>query len=146
MSLDYTLTKIKDYETVCWEVDEHPENAGFEGMFSRSRYDKDDGTHMVMKYETHLLVFATMEVGIGQLTEASLQEFWVRLSIMERMFGAHLRQKDPVTGEWTPKYYTYDEVKQHIGLSTNVSYVSPTKWNTQIMKRLREDTLKSVPR
>lgn len=73
------------------------------------------------------LVWATMAIGIGVITEENAQEFYSRLSLLEKVTGAS-RFKD---GE--PLYFTPDDVKRFIGLTTNVfPKWSKTKFKTHI--------------
>ena len=60
------------------------------------------------------LIFATMYIGIDQITEGNAWRFWVRLNAWERCVG-HL----VVTGEGTPYSITIEDVRNHIGLRTN---------------------------
>jgi hypothetical protein len=100
MSLDWNLTKIKDYETVCW-VD--PETVGSPARGIWTYNDQDKALNPV----TYSIIWGTMAVGIGQIKESNLDEFFTRLHIWESVTG-----KDNKT--------TYEQLKQHIGLNTNV--------------------------
>lgn len=139
MSLDYNLTKIKDYMTVCYEIDTNPEADGFEGLISRTRFT-EDGVQYVMKWTTHLLIFATMSLGLGTITAANVDKVWCRMYTYERMFGA-FRLKRTEDGKQEPHYYTYDEIVQHIGLITNVSAETDMAWNRHMMGILQRDAL-----
>lgn len=67
---------------------------------------------------TEALIWATMAVGIGEITEKTADDFYDRLSIYERLFGPLLRQYDP---KGAPKsFIKREDVLRHIGLKTNV--------------------------
>lgn len=138
MSLDYNLRGIDNYETTCFKPDEHPEAGEFEGMFGRHRYEQD-GKHYVMNWELHALLFLTMRIGMGTITNQNIDEFWRRLFIVERSEGAFLYTHDPETKVRKPCYLTYADLLRYRGLVTNVSYVPPRKWNVHQMETLSKD-------
>jgi len=104
MSLDYNFTKIKDRDL---------SDAG------RACLDS--------------LVWATMFLGMDEITDRNKDEFYIRLRIHERMFGP-LRRK-----EEEEIFSTYEEVCRNVGLSTNASTFTNLQFNTRVMKRLREE-------
>lgn len=55
MSLDWNLSKIKNNKEVCWK-------------------------NGIMKAETHELIYSTIAVGIGEITEKNWREFLARLN------------------------------------------------------------------
>lgn len=107
MSLNYDLSKIKDYETVCWIPDlEHP---------SRDK---------MMNPVTEQIIFSCLSTGIGEITEANWEEWWVREWIWNKAHGYAM-------------HLTPDNVKAHIGLTTNVfPKESQTKWNKKIIEAM----------
>lgn len=68
------------------------------------------------------IVFATMAIGIGHITEKNWQEFAARLRM------------SPIDG------IADADVKHYIGLRTNVSYEPTAKW----LKRMYENHLSDV--
>lgn len=60
------------------------------------------------------LIFATMAVGMGEITEDNAQEFYTRLSFWEKVNGAYR------FGDGEALYFTPEDVKRFIGLRTNV--------------------------
>lgn len=68
---------------------------------------------------TQALIFSTMAVGIGHLTTERLDEFHWRLQVWEKLHGFEL----------TPR----EVVIQHIGLRTNVSYETHSKWRKRTL-------------
>lgn len=73
---------------------------------------------------TEALIWATLSVGIGQITERNFEVFHGRLSLIERLNGSFLLQGGD------QRYITLEEVKRHIGLWTNATFgIEPkTKW------------------
>ena len=85
---------------------------------------------------THCLIFATMSVGMGSITEKNAKEFFTRLSMHETAFGAFRRD-----GEGKPTPFTFDEVKAHIGLRTNVSEEANAAFNKRLASNMRRDAV-----
>jgi hypothetical protein len=81
------------------------------------------------------IVFATMAVGIGHITEANWRTFYARLHMHESVHGG-MR----FSGEGKRVLYTADDVRKFVGLRTNVSNEADTKW----AKRFYEGILSDV--
>ena len=68
------------------------------------------------------LIFATMAVDMGQITEDNWTEFYARININERLFGTLRSSREK--GE---HFFTPDEIKCAIGLETNATFDSAGK-------------------
>jgi hypothetical protein len=68
---------------------------------------------------TETPIWATIPVGINQITHSNYEKFWVRLSAIEHAFGSYL--KEVQRDELVERFITLAEIKQHIGLGTNAS-------------------------
>jgi hypothetical protein len=101
MSLDWSIENIPDYKEVCWI----------------------DGK---MNPVTSALVFATMGVGLGSITERNAEEFGWRLALWQRLFNPLL--VEVVDDEFVAKDLTIDDVRAHVGLHTNVSDETRPRW------------------
>lgn len=123
MSLDWSLTEIKDYETLCWIAP--PEGDAGQG-------DK------VLNPVTNTIIWATMAVGIGHLTENRAEEFHDRLTFIERLFGPMSKKLDE-EGKIVGLPITLDDVKAHIGLRTNVPYERNTNWAPRMLTSWQVD-------
>lgn len=108
MSLDWDVTKIKNHKELVWR--------------------EDDSINPV----SEMLIFATMFVGINKITEKNWKEFLTRLWMSQRIGGAMLRQRNKETGEISDRPLDIQDVKDHIGLSTNASPMT----RAQFFKRL----------
>lgn len=101
MSLNYDLSKIKDFAEI--QTDEAwPTTQG--------------------------MIFTTMGVGIGQLTEKNWKVFYARQHVLATLHGAY-------------DAFTPEQVKRYIGLHTNATFQdeTPAHWNKRIMEsRLTE--------
>jgi len=67
---------------------------------------------------TQAMVFATIGVGIGAVTEANWQEFYARMKL-----GYY----------WNDAEITPDVVRRYIGMRTNVSFETRAKWLKRVM-------------
>lgn len=126
MSLNWNLGRIKDWETVCQVV-----------------ADTDDRMNGVKAGDellapvTRSLIWATMAVDLGSITEANAGEFFARLRTIEATGDAFLRraerQDDPAN------WITLAEVRAHIGLSTNVTTQRAGAWWKRTAERMEGD-------
>lgn len=107
MSLDWSIEDVRDYK----EIAPTTKN-GIEGE------------------KTHSLIWATLSVGIGVLNESTLDEFWMRLSAIEQRDGSYMRKY--VTDEsgevLVDVPFKREDLVRRIGLRTNVSNITHTKW------------------
>lgn len=113
MSLTWDLTKIKDYKELCWipdTVEGNPEQVRINPV-------------------TESLIWTTITVGMGFIEEKNLDEFAYRLFFYEQAFGASLYR------EGKDRFITYEEIKAHIGLRTNVY---PTETRAKWEKRMKD--------
>jgi len=112
MPLNYDYSKVKE-STKVWEPD---------GTFD------DEGNplgHMPDVLNT--LIWATMSVGMSEITEDNWKDFYTRMKIMGKDRSLLRRDKN---GEFTVPISS-QEVKDHIGLMTNAS----TLTKLQFLKR-----------
>lgn len=94
MSLDFKLTEIKDYETVCYDGDQ-------------------------MNPKTEAIIWMTMFTKVGWgLTEDNIEEFIARATMYEKMRGAVLQM--PEGDRLAPMPLTREDMLAHVGLWTNV--------------------------
>ena len=82
---------------------------------------------------TEAMIWATMAVGIGRITERNAEEFARRIALFETAHGALRSNADG------PIYITLDEVRLHIGLSTNVADTSRAAWDKRFARGLLEN-------
>lgn len=69
---------------------------------------------------TDTLIWATMIVGMREITEANAAEFYARLHIFESLNGSLVFSFDE-NGERQPHFITPEDVMKRIGLRTNAS-------------------------
>lgn len=121
MSLDWDITRIKDYETLCW--------VPAPGPLNRSQGVVTNDQSQMLNPVTHALIFATMSVGWGEITEQNYQDWYLRYRMWELCVGGF---NDGIT-------ISLRDVHKHVGLRTNVfPKVTDTVFNKRIAGRLRE--------
>lgn len=84
--------------------------------------------------ETKGLIFGSMAVGIGNITETNCSEWYARWKMYERFDDFFLYSK--FDGQNTSYIYlSPDVLVKHINLSTNVGYESSSNWVKRFVKR-----------
>lgn len=144
MSLNYELNKIKNWQEVTQKkvdpsVTQEEINRAI--MHGASYYyeEDDEGNKTYTSYMnpiTNALIWGTLGIGMGRITEANYHEFWLRLLIDDSVNGFRITEVDD-DGTRKSRSLTLEEVRDHIGLRTNVTKETKT-W--MYNKLLREAT------
>lgn len=114
MSLNFDVSKIKNYQ----EVTTAQNDAG------------EDIWHPI----TEALIWHCMGIGMGEITNANVDEFYQRSRLYSSLFGNPIQFYNEETEKYETRPFTATEIHDHIGLSTNVAYESPTKWRNRLWK------------
>jgi hypothetical protein len=112
MSLDWNLTKISNNTEVCWEKNE-------------------DGTDKLNPV-TESLIWLTMGIGMGSITEDNQSDFYCRVVMYEKLFGTMLsywKDSKKVSVPITP-----EDIHNHVGLTTNVSKDTDASFRKRIVE------------
>lgn len=112
MSLDYNLTNVRDYENLY----------------------EDAGDDMVrLNPLTEMLIFGTMIVDMGEITEKNWREFFVRFNAANQVMRVwvDIQSKKPTS-------VSADDIKRHIGLKTNVVTTSKAKFMDKLIKSVED--------
>ena len=120
MSLNWDLTNIKNAKELCW-------------------VESDEEGKVELNPITDALIWATMFVGIGRITEKTVDEFTMRLMEWEKLMGGILL--NPEGKSCMPNYM---DVLFHVGLSTNVTEMKPAKWKNKLARVLRESVQRDL--
>ena len=112
MALHYDYSKIKE-STKTWEPDEN--------------WDGDGEPLGQMTEVLHTLIWTTMSIGMGEITEENWKAFYTRMKLIGSDRSLLRRDKD---GNYTVPISS-QEVKDHIGLMTNAD----TLTKLQFLKR-----------
>jgi hypothetical protein len=139
MSLNWNIGAVNDHQITCYDrkwvenekVKEYLNAGGFMGPYwhapdtdpwMEQDYDKSKYTLLKrMNVTTHTLILAMMSIDIGTITEKNADEVFRRLSVVEQEGAFRNSQYGPVP-------FTLEEVKAHIGLTTNVATLTKAKW------------------
>lgn len=131
MSLNFDLTAIPlEVRTII--ADEDCRNPHYvEGKSDpENEFDYRKGDR-IMNPVTRALIWSTLGVGIGKLTEDNLAEFAFRMKVTDGLYGKPVQEKQP-DGSWKARAFTLDELRAHVGLSTNVSFEKRVSWITRL--------------
>lgn len=115
MSLDFKLGDIKNYRELCWTD-------------SQLGHDCKQLTGL-----THALIWDTMTVGLGEVTEKNLDEWMYRLCIMDRVYPREMK-------------ITRQDLVSHIGLRTNASTFTRAAFKKKAMNMLDGEARRHVER
>ena len=108
MSLKANLTGISDWENKCCMPDK------------------------TFNPITKTIVFMTMSVGMGKITEDNWQEFWIRANLVERVSGHETLEPG--------------DIHRHVGLACNVAEESKARFKNRLVKNMRFDATKKIKR
>ena len=109
MALNWNLGDIENFKSVCWNDDES------------------------FNEETELLIFYTMNLGMGLITESNVNKFILRFRMYEVLFG--MSKWRNVDGERI-NAISDTLIRKHIGLRTNASKISDAEFNKKMLKQL----------
>jgi len=113
MSLDFDLGGIKNYKELCWT-------------------DAETGGKRLTDL-THALVWDTMVIGLGEVTEKNIDEWMYRLYIMDRAYPRDVK-------------ITRQDLVNHIGLRANASTLTRAAFKKKAMNMLDGEATRHVER
>lgn len=80
---------------------------------------------------TNALIWSTMSVGIRDITEKTIPEFYARLSVWESVVGPMFYEQDDA-GKPTERGVTLDDLRKRIGLHTNAGSMTRAEWRKNL--------------
>lgn len=83
--------------------------------------------------KTEALIFATMSIGISQITNATASEFYARIKILEGAIGSFVY----VDGE--DYLFSVSDIQRRIGLCTNGGRETRTQFLSRMLKLTMAD-------
>lgn len=120
MSLNWDLTGIRDHEEFCWRKVTDPaeianiRNNGTGWMGPAWYEDEETGEVRVMNHVTNGLIWMMMSLGCeGKITTKNVDLVVEQVAVWQFVNGAYFKK------EGKPWYITEDDVRRHVGLSTN---------------------------
>jgi len=120
MSLDWSIENIENYKELCW------------------------GENDRMNPVTEALIWAGNSIGFNNITEKNYKELYIRINMWERGVHSFLQQSNAGVRVDTP--LTLDNVRQHIGLSTNWSTMTNTQFGKHLIKSMRREAEREMGR
>jgi hypothetical protein len=87
---------------------------------------------------TKTIVFATMNVGLGSITDENAGEFYARLTILDKLMGPF------ITDDNYKSLLTPEVVIRHIGLKTNVAKESRPAWTKRVMTYVIDENARKL--
>jgi len=69
---------------------------------------------------TKYLVFKSMAIGLDKITKQNIDEWLIRISLIDELYGTTLMMKDD-KGIAKPYHITSNDLERHIGLWTNAN-------------------------
>jgi hypothetical protein len=120
MSLNWNISDIKNYKEICWK--ENP----------------DDPENNILNPITESLIFTTIGIGLNEITEDNVYDFYLRSIVSSEVYGKPIviYEED----SFHKRNYTFEEVKQHIGLKTNATNFT----NSEFMKKMLKSAAKYI--
>jgi len=104
---------------------------------------KKDVEGRTMSAVTEVMIFLTLLVGINKITEKNVKEFYQRVKEFELATGnqglIHEKRNDSLdVVNVRDRMPTFAEVERHIGLRTNANMMTKKKWNSTLVRIIRE--------
>jgi len=104
MALEYDLSRIENWQELII---------------------KDEEQHDCLNLTTDRLIWATIAVDLGEITQTNAVEFWTRMKFLEKI--RHPRYCDGLS---------LDIIRRHIGLKVNVYSMKRKEWMVKQKKAL----------
>jgi hypothetical protein len=123
MALTFDVKKVKNHKdvTTAWRI-------GNEVYLTEAEIPEGAEAIEIWHPMTEAIVFRTMAVGFGSVSEKNICEFYTRSMLFDRITDTHPLW---VRGEKT--HLTMEMLQTHIGLTTNVSDETRTAWMKRIV-------------
>ena len=113
MSLNWSIEKVRDFKElyVCEETEQ---------------------TECQLKPMTERIIFLTMELDLGDITDKNIDEWMVRLGMMKRC-------------GWAPRTeITRADIERHIGLHTNVRSTTRAGFRGKLIKHVEGEAVNEM--
>jgi len=115
MSLDWNVSNVEDFKNYCWKP-------------------TDKEGEVTLNPDTEMLIWASLAIGLGKITEDNVNEWRFRMLVKERIdqpIGYRFEKTKRIP--YTPSIET---IRRHIGLTANVGNIVRTTWMKQVMKEI----------
>jgi len=95
---------------------------------------------------TNALIWLTMAVDMGKITDTNIGEFYARTKVWEAVTGAMVTKIGEDKNTMEDYFLTFADIHKRIGLSTNVSNVTTTNWFKRITRVMTENRFGTTSR
>ena len=121
------------------------ESKGQPGCFWKETGENDSDGKPLYRLHAHTeyLIWSTMAIDMGEITEDTWEEFYSRMHRLELVRGPNVfryNEDNTRTVFWT----TPAVVRAHMGLNTNVSTVKDKKWSERLMGMMTDDAKRNI--
>ena len=118
MPLNWDLSDIKNYKNLYRKLTEGEQGYSTEEI------------RKILKQSPKQMIYYTMTIGIGEITDKNWEQFYNRVKIWELIIGVSFYKKR--SNKLVPIYTTQEDVKRMIGLRTNASRMNASKFKKQL--------------
>jgi hypothetical protein len=80
------------------------------------------------------IIFYTLFVGMNSITEENVKNFFQRVYVFEKLFGPTVTYVDK-NNERRDRYMKFSDIKRMIGLRTNATPMTETKFKSKVVER-----------
>lgn len=92
---------------------------------------------------TKHLVYETMIVGLGEITIHNIDEWLIRMKLVEKLYGTSLMIRDD-KGNVKPYHITVEDLERHIGLWTNAERIKRKEFVSRCVSGVLRDITNGV--
>jgi hypothetical protein len=138
MALNWSVKAVKNADDICYYT--ATKNRIYDGVTRGEEY---------VHPTTNALVWATMSVGLNEITLGNIDEWEKRLALAysvawiskSMVFAGY---EDDGNIKWEPRLITRADLVNHIGLETNASYETAGVWRKRVMERMEQEGLREL--
>ena len=102
---------------------------------------KDEDGVELMNPITWCIIMTSMNVNLGDLTEANVDEWIRRQLIYQQLFGAHLHD-----GDKNPVFLEPKHIRDHIGLKVNTRVTTKAQFRKHMFECVERDAFGAAER
>jgi hypothetical protein len=145
MSLDWSLEKVEDWDSNCYikvglgdnaynQIEVRGSNHWF---FEKDEMKKATSVKKCMNPITDTLISHTMSFDLGSIKESNIEEWQFRIWVTEQLQGSPIlvSRWNAEQGICEDSQITVSDLRNHIGLFTNVADKTRNQWITKVFKR-----------
>jgi hypothetical protein len=127
MSLDWSVSNVENWKNRCWVLTNNPKK-------------KDEKR---LANDTNSLIWGAMYLGLSGIRSNNVEEWVWRIEFCRRLNIGWMQDfdADSKVVYWYPNAKS---VREHIGLRTNVTNETRTKWRNRMLKVLEREVTENA--